>query len=83
MILSQKTCNTKVAKQIAQFKQTPVFHLLRDLNANFDDLELKEDEEIKFDFESEKGNETGRTILKLIAKVFNQYGLKKNERSYR
>ena len=57
--------------------------MLRDLNSNFDDLELKEDDEIKFDFENEKGNGTGRTILKLIAKIFNQYDLKKNERSYR
>jgi len=56
---------------------------LRDLNSNFDDLELRDDEEIKFDFENEKGNETCRTILKLIAKVYKEYGLKKNERSYR
>lgn len=41
--------------------------MLRDLNSNFDDLELREDDEIKFDFESETGNGACRSILKLIA----------------
>lgn len=57
--------------------------MLRDLNSNFDDLELREDDEIKFDFESETGNGACRSILKLIAQIFNEYGLKKLDRSYR
>lgn len=83
MILNQQVPSNKASKEIENYKKTSVFRMVRDLNSGFEDLELKEDEEIKFDFESEQGNETARAILKMIAKVFEEYGLKKNDRSYR
>lgn len=48
----QSSCNKD---EILRFKNSEIYRTLRDLNQNFDDLELKEDEEVKFDFESEKG----------------------------
>ena len=83
MILNQHISSSKASKDIENYKKTAVFRMVRDLNSGFEDLELKEDEEIKFDFESERGNETARAILKMIAKVFEEYGLKKNDRAYR
>lgn len=70
------------------------FRIIRDLNASFGDLEYKQvDEENdsgeenqakdKFDFESQKGYDLCKGILKLVEKLFNAYGLKKNDRTYR
>jgi len=48
------------------------------------DLKEKEvDGKVKFDFDSENGQQVCREVLKGIQKVFQCYNLKKRERSYR
>lgn len=65
---------------------------MRDLQATFDGLEFKENDPddsedssqtLKFDFESEKGYEQGKSLLKLVEKLFLSHDLKINDRSYR
>jgi hypothetical protein len=65
---------------------------MRDLQSTFDGLEFKENDPedsedssqtLKFDFESEKGYEMGKGLLKLVEKLFHCFNLKINDRSYR
>ena len=74
------------------FKSTEKFRIMRDLQSTFDGLEFKENDPedsedssqtLKFDFESEKGYDMGKSLLKLVEKLFTSFNLKINDRSYR
>ena len=56
--------------------------LIRDLKDLFESLELREDS-TKFDFDSDEGFALCKSILKLMEKLFNLYGLTKSNRDYR
>lgn len=74
------------------FKATEKFRIMRDLQSTFDGLQFKENDPddsedssqtLKFDFESETGYEMGKSLLKLVEKLFTSFNLKINDRSYR
>jgi hypothetical protein len=78
--------------EIEEFKASEKFRVLRDLQSTFDGLEFKENDPedseetsqtLKFDFESQKGYEMGKGLLKLIEKLFHCFRLQINDRSYR
>lgn len=91
MIVKNQGTNN-FTKAIEDFKSSDKFRIIRDLQSTFDGLEFKENDPddsedssqtLKFDFESEKGYEMCKGLLKLVEKLFNSFGLKINERSYR
>lgn len=57
--------------------------VIRDLKDYFDQLEIREDDTSKFDFDSSNGFDLCKSILKLLEKLFNLYGLHQAEREYR
>lgn len=90
---TKKPNQAQLMRKLNDFKSSMAYLNLKNLLRAFDDLELRENDQSeqddgvqnteKFDFDTEKGYDTCKAILKSIEKVFMGYRLKINERSYR
>jgi hypothetical protein len=85
--------NNRATDQVEEFRKSDKCRIMRDLQSIFDSLEFKENDSsddsedssqsLKFDFESDKGYDMCKGLLKLVEKLYIAHNLKVNDRAYR